>query len=310
MKLSEFIIDVGRPIAYYPGLRKITGSTNATIFICQLIYWTGKSAAEEGWIFKVSEEIEQETGLSYDEQKTAREKLIKLNLIQERYDRLNHIMFYRVNLDELDKSWANAVMPVSRTPQHGIREDDNPAVGNTESQCSLIGNTETTAQTTTEIPPLEKTESKPRKTAAIKKGDLMDGILAFARPADPLADYPPDVQDVLKAFTRLWVIDVPIKARRGKSPDYELWCNGARQILIATREYGLPILDQVFLDWQKRPFTVSHPGAIVRVITGKVVELRTHKVQAQSGQFTRDPARAEKIRQAFEQDRLNKSVPV
>ena len=62
MKLSDYLVGVGRPIAYYPGLRKLTGSTNVTIFLCQFVYWTGKGDNEDGWIYKTSDEIEAETG--------------------------------------------------------------------------------------------------------------------------------------------------------------------------------------------------------------------------------------------------------
>ena len=73
MKLTDFLSGVGRPVAYYPSLRRITGSTNATIFLCQLIYWKGKEADPNGWLYKESDEIEVETGLSYGEQKTTSE---------------------------------------------------------------------------------------------------------------------------------------------------------------------------------------------------------------------------------------------
>jgi hypothetical protein len=51
MKLTDFLQDVGRPVAFYPSLRRITGSTTATLFLCQLIYWKGKEADKEGWIY-------------------------------------------------------------------------------------------------------------------------------------------------------------------------------------------------------------------------------------------------------------------
>ena len=72
MKLSQFLTDVGRPVAYHPKLKKITGSTTATILLCQFIYWRGKESNKDGWLYKDSDEIEEETGLTYNEQKTAR----------------------------------------------------------------------------------------------------------------------------------------------------------------------------------------------------------------------------------------------
>ena len=72
MKLTDFLQDVGRPVAYYPSMRKITGSTNATILLCQLIYWCGKQRDPNGWIYKSVDEVEEEIvsirdlGLSLD----------------------------------------------------------------------------------------------------------------------------------------------------------------------------------------------------------------------------------------------------
>lgn len=135
MKLTEFLQDVGKPIAYYPSLRRITGSTNATIFLCQLIYWKGKEADPEGWIYKTSEEMEAETGLSYDEQKTARTKLKDAGLIEEHYARLDHQMKYRLKVEAIDAAWGQPV-PESR----------NAMFGKAESPFSLNSNTENTTE--------------------------------------------------------------------------------------------------------------------------------------------------------------------
>lgn len=151
MKLTDFLQDVGRPIAFYPSLRKITGSTNATIFLCQLIYWKGKESDPDGWIYKTSEEMEKETGLSYDEQKTARTKLKEAGLIDEHYARLDHQMRFKLNENAIDSAWDKPV-PESR----------NPMFGKADSPYSLNSNTENTTennkdseirQTNTEQPP-------------------------------------------------------------------------------------------------------------------------------------------------------------
>ena len=140
MKLSDYLQGVGRPIAYYPGLRSITGSTTATIFICQFIYWTGKESSKDGWIYKTSSDIEEETGLSYDEQKTARGKLVKAGLLEENYARLEHQMYFKVNLDRLNEEWGKVKPPI---PEHG-----NACFGKAESTDSLISNTENTSENT------------------------------------------------------------------------------------------------------------------------------------------------------------------
>lgn len=140
MKLTEIITDVGRPVAFYPGLRKITGSTTATLFLCQLIYWNGKQADPNGWIYKTSDEIEEETGLSYDEQVTARKQLVKLGFIEEQYKRLDHKMTFRIMANAIDEEWRNL--------DNGIPESRNTALGKAESPQSLNSITETTAENT------------------------------------------------------------------------------------------------------------------------------------------------------------------
>ena len=139
MKLTDFIEDAGRPIAFYPKLRQLTGSTTATILLCQFIYWRGKESDPEGWLYKTSDDIEEETGLSYNEQKTARKHLKDAGIIEEHYARLDHTMRFRLNLDTINEKWASL--------QCNVRECDNVAVANDEMQSSL-NELETTAETT------------------------------------------------------------------------------------------------------------------------------------------------------------------
>ena len=167
MKLTDFLQDVGRPIAYYPGLRRITGGVTATILLCQFIYWRGKENDPDGWLYKTSEDIEQETGLSYDEQKTARGKLKECGLIEEHYARLDHQMRFRVNIDAINEKWGNTQPP---TPEHGDVD-----LGNEETPLSLNSNTEnTTENTSTDF-------SFPEPTPTKKQGDLVDGWLALSQ---------------------------------------------------------------------------------------------------------------------------------
>ena len=103
MKLTDYIIDIGRPIAYYPNLKKITGSTTASILLCQLLYWTSRT--NDGWIWKDSFDLEEETGLTPNEQRTAKRILIEKNLVKAEYKRLDHQYRYKVNQDVLNEMW-------------------------------------------------------------------------------------------------------------------------------------------------------------------------------------------------------------
>jgi hypothetical protein len=108
MKLTNYIVDLGRVVAYYPNLKKVTCSTTATVLLCQLLYWTPKAKEYRGWIYKNSEEIEEETGLSYNEQKTARAILTELGLTQEEYKRLEHKIGFKVNQEVLNRRWEES----------------------------------------------------------------------------------------------------------------------------------------------------------------------------------------------------------
>lgn len=151
MKLTDFLQDVGRPIAYYPSLRKITGSTNATILLCQFIYWRGKESDPEGWLYKDAETIEIETGLSYEEQKAARRRLIETNLLEEYYARLEHQMWFRLILDTINEKWASW--------QCHAPEQGNATFGKKALPCSLIESETTTETTTDNLPAQEEPES-------------------------------------------------------------------------------------------------------------------------------------------------------
>lgn len=105
MKVSNVIITLGRSVSYFPGLKKITFSTTATILLCQFLYWTSHTSDPDGWFYKTSDELELETGLTYDEQATARKKLIELSLAEEKFVRSEHKIYFRVNTDTLNSKW-------------------------------------------------------------------------------------------------------------------------------------------------------------------------------------------------------------
>ncbi|WP_140178347.1 replication protein [Providencia stuartii] len=101
MRPSDLLLDFGRPVAYYPGLVKRFGSVNAVIFFSQIFYWQDKTDSELG-VYKSSEDITAETGLSYREQLTARKHLVKRGVLIETDRRLEHKIYYRIDCDQLD----------------------------------------------------------------------------------------------------------------------------------------------------------------------------------------------------------------
>jgi hypothetical protein len=62
-----------------------------------------KQQSEEGWIYKTQLDLEKETGLSRHEQNKCVEDLKKKNVLETRYERLDHRLYYRINRDALDE---------------------------------------------------------------------------------------------------------------------------------------------------------------------------------------------------------------
>ena len=95
-----------RPIAYHRVYRSITGSTVAAVMLSQLAYWQGivdqGGGGVNGWIHKTIDEIEKETGLSRQEQITARKVLKKLKILNEKKEGLPRKLFFQVNFEVLE----------------------------------------------------------------------------------------------------------------------------------------------------------------------------------------------------------------
>ena len=110
MKFTDILQDIGKPTQFYADLKHVTGSHNATIFLGQLTYWTGKGHLPDGWIYKTQEEWELEIELSVDEQESARKTLRNRGLIDERHVGMPRRLEYKVNEQKVNDSW-DAWMP-------------------------------------------------------------------------------------------------------------------------------------------------------------------------------------------------------
>ncbi len=102
----------GRPISFYPSIAKIIG-LKETLFLCQLLYWTPRSRnyRGEGWVFKDSTEIEDETGLTYKEQVRIRKGLRAIGVLEEQYNRQEHTIYFRVDPTALDLLFDEFLSP-------------------------------------------------------------------------------------------------------------------------------------------------------------------------------------------------------
>lgn len=152
MRLTDFLSDIGRPVAYYPSLRHIAGSTPAGILLAQLIYWQGKGADPDGWVWKTAAEIEAETGLSTEEQITARKRLVRQGVMREKLKGIPAKVHFLLDLEKIDIIWQQyqqiKAMPKTCSGQHPKLD-----LGNAQNLIPAKSKTTTyiTSETTPEI---------------------------------------------------------------------------------------------------------------------------------------------------------------
>ena len=129
MKPSELLRIIGKPIAYYPQLAKPLCGVNASLLFGHFFYWNDKGRSELG-VYRTADEIEVETGLSRDEQRTARRKLRELGVLIETEKRIEHRIYYKLDLDRFDE-----IISQSGSGDFPIADSDipNPEVGNSQS---------------------------------------------------------------------------------------------------------------------------------------------------------------------------------
>lgn len=102
MKPSDIGLNFGHTVAYYPNLVETLGSVNATLFFCQIFHHMGKERFPERGIYKTAKELQAETGLSVSEQRTARRNLRERGILTEIEKRLEHRIYYRLDLSKLE----------------------------------------------------------------------------------------------------------------------------------------------------------------------------------------------------------------
>lgn len=126
--LSACLSGIGRAIAYYPKMAKFLGSVNASVLFSQLFYWQERTDNELG-VFKTAEEWEEETGLTYREQATARKALRERGFLHETHQRLQHRMFFRLDIDAINTAfdgWVLEQNPAERRKRNSVIQPDFP----------------------------------------------------------------------------------------------------------------------------------------------------------------------------------------
>ena len=224
MKPSESLRVAGRPIAYYPKLAKPLGGVNASILFSHFFYWHDKTQHELG-IYRTAEEIEIETGLSVQEQRTARAKLRERGVLVETEKRIEHRIYYKLNLDAFDdlmlqhsgseESTApkcNINSPELQNQHSGSEESTAPKcnINSPELQNQHSGSEESTAVIRTE----DLTEDLTVNTYLSAEAETKRPAVAKATATKPNAENKKRFEAVAKLFNQVFE-DCPMVARVG-----------------------------------------------------------------------------------------------
>lgn len=104
--MASLIQLLDRPIAYQPAFSqlragKVKSGPTAAVLLSQFVYWHNRMDGE--WMYKTREDIKKETGLSRDEQETARKRLIALGVLQEELRGVPATLHYKINSERLEQ---------------------------------------------------------------------------------------------------------------------------------------------------------------------------------------------------------------
>ncbi|MFS1538035.1 MAG: hypothetical protein ACL7BU_04375 [Candidatus Phlomobacter fragariae] len=108
-----------RPIAFQRVFVRLGIGITGALLLSQLIYWHNRT--KKAWFYKTRTEIEDETGLTRTEQETARKRLVKIGVLEEKLMSTPAKMHFRIN-DIVLQEALNKVC----TDEH--RETDNDTV--------------------------------------------------------------------------------------------------------------------------------------------------------------------------------------
>nr|DAX55113.1 MAG TPA: hypothetical protein [Caudoviricetes sp.] len=202
MRPSESLKIAGKPIAYYPKLAKPLGSTNASILFSHFFYWHDKTQHELG-IYRTAKEIELETGLSIQEQRTARAKLRERGILIETEKRIEHRTYYKLDLNAFDDLML----------QHSRSEESTAPkcnINSPELQNQHSGSEESTAVIRTE----DLTEDLTVNTYLSAEAETERPAVAKATATKPNAENKKRFEAVAKLFNQVFE-DCPMVARVG-----------------------------------------------------------------------------------------------
>lgn len=139
---------LGTPIVVHSGVTAMLGSTTASILLSHIMYWSDKTDNPLGF-YRTLDELKAETSLTENELRTARKLLVNLGLVDEKYARLEHRLYFKFNVQIFDKLFgehlakyeksdlAKREKHISPPVKFTNGEVQNPQIGNGENHSSL-----------------------------------------------------------------------------------------------------------------------------------------------------------------------------
>jgi hypothetical protein len=186
-----------RPIAYNPAFRKITGRTSAAVWLSQQWYWAKRTRDPEGWVYKSARECTEETGLTDNEQQTARQICKKLGVIDERLRGVPATLHYRINKSRIRELLGLQFPDEQETEIPIERETEIPAQPKTsfpadreipgEQESDPAGNFNKESENTSKI----QTENTNQEVSLSK---IWEQVLDQLKPQTPRASFDAHIQ--------------------------------------------------------------------------------------------------------------------
>ncbi|RKE36665.1 hypothetical protein B0G76_2867 [Paraburkholderia sp. BL23I1N1] len=229
MRAADVLRELGRPIAYYPFLSRYLGGVNASVLFCQIFYWQDKAASDLG-VHKTVEELEEETGLSYEEQRSARRSLRAKGVLIETAKRIEHKTYFRIDEDALElllssdpvtkkqgskSAGTKSEKSISRNGKSPSREMGKVHPAKSGNPDSRDG--QTLARGSADPHSVNSTETTTETTAATRATDAVDkSVAAAAENEKPNPEPERELTDLLISLERARGKDLSIDRSRDR----------------------------------------------------------------------------------------------
>ena len=114
----DFIPD--RPIAFNRDFVDLGIGITGALLLSQAIYWSKRTKDTQGWFYKTADEWQEETGMTRNEQETARKKLRELGILEEKRAGLPAKLYYRINAYKLGELLTSRLAKSDNQDSHNV----------------------------------------------------------------------------------------------------------------------------------------------------------------------------------------------